>query len=277
MFGLGHSHILIVDLAQASTRKAVTKSASKASLSKKSDDKSFASTATVVTTATTGSRKRKQGPTASTTRTSSLKRSRTLPEPVNALPLPVPQDESEKPRSLLVVGTGDTGQFGLGMDTLGTISRPRLHATIHNLVENGSMGPNGIEKVAAGGMHSLVLDSNGKVRSISSAHCSRLDHIAPHRPCSRLSGVTPLLSLMSHHSCFAIVVDHYVACERLANIHVGVSRPRLAGSSYPFGASPPDQHFHCDKVMFSQGQTLYRCYSTCCQRCHITLMLLSEL
>ncbi|EIM83961.1 RCC1/BLIP-II [Stereum hirsutum FP-91666 SS1] len=51
------------------------------------------------------------------------------------------------------------------MDTLGTISRPRLHATIHNLVENGSMGPNGIEKVAAGGMHSLVLDSNGKIRS----------------------------------------------------------------------------------------------------------------
>ncbi|KAJ6459704.1 RCC1/BLIP-II [Mycena vitilis] len=43
--------------------------------------------------------------------------------------------------------------------------RPRVHPFVLERVTDGTMGPNGLERVAAGGMHSLILDSNGKVWS----------------------------------------------------------------------------------------------------------------
>ncbi|KAJ6570917.1 RCC1/BLIP-II [Mycena vulgaris] len=43
--------------------------------------------------------------------------------------------------------------------------RPRVHPLVLKLVTADSMGPSGLEAVAAGGMHSLILDSNGKIWS----------------------------------------------------------------------------------------------------------------
>ncbi|KAJ7485684.1 RCC1/BLIP-II [Mycena latifolia] len=43
--------------------------------------------------------------------------------------------------------------------------RPRVHPWVLERVIAGTMGPSGLEGVAAGGMHSLILDSNGKIWS----------------------------------------------------------------------------------------------------------------
>lgn len=47
--------------------------------------------------------------------------------------------------------------------------RPRVHPAVLQQVTDGSLGPIGVESVAAGGMHSLFLDSNGKVRVFSAS------------------------------------------------------------------------------------------------------------
>lgn len=75
------------------------------------------------------------------------------------------EDSSGQKRVLLVHGCGDCGQLGLGAGPV-DISRPRVHSLLNDLVEASTMGPYGIEQVAAGGMHSLVLDSNGMVNII---------------------------------------------------------------------------------------------------------------
>ncbi|KAJ7038028.1 RCC1/BLIP-II [Mycena alexandri] len=46
--------------------------------------------------------------------------------------------------------------------------RPRVHPAVLQQVTDGSLGPIGVESVAAGGMHSLFLDSNGKIWSFGS-------------------------------------------------------------------------------------------------------------
>lgn len=70
-------------------------------------------------------------------------------------------------RTLLVFGTGDFGQFGLGVDTLGEIKRPRIHQWVEDAIEDDELGPEGVEQIAAGGMHNLMIDSNGKVSVFS--------------------------------------------------------------------------------------------------------------
>ncbi|TIC00011.1 RCC1/BLIP-II [Wallemia mellicola] len=60
---------------------------------------------------------------------------------------------------------GDFGQFGLGVDTLGEIKRPRIHQWVEDAIEDDELGPEGVEQIAAGGMHNLMIDSNGKIWS----------------------------------------------------------------------------------------------------------------
>lgn len=83
-------------------------------------------------------------------------------------------------RTLLVFGTGDFGQFGLGVDTLGEIKRPRIHQWVEDAIEDDELGPEGVEQIAAGGMHNLMIDSNGKVSVFSLfkpfSHCFRFGH-----------------------------------------------------------------------------------------------------
>ncbi|KAF8588636.1 RCC1/BLIP-II [Ramaria rubella] len=71
------------------------------------------------------------------------------------------------PRLCFVFGTGDFGQFGLGTETLGEISRPRLHAWFETAAKGDVLGSEGagVEKICAGGMHTLVVDEAGKVWS----------------------------------------------------------------------------------------------------------------
>ncbi|KAJ6626604.1 regulator of chromosome condensation 1/beta-lactamase-inhibitor protein II [Mycena sp. CBHHK59/15] len=82
--------------------------------------------------------------------------------PLNSIPGP---SQSSEKRVLLVNGAVNAGQLGLGDDQEKEVMRPRVHPSVLQLVTSGIMGPSGLEKVAAGGMHSLILDSNGKIWS----------------------------------------------------------------------------------------------------------------
>ena len=86
--------------------------------------------------------------------------------------------------SVFVVGAGDMGQLGMGTDMTDEFRRPRLHPAFEPASANGNGAADGQEDVdgesqakspqpklgqftpvdvACGGMHSLVVDSNGQV------------------------------------------------------------------------------------------------------------------
>lgn len=76
------------------------------------------------------------------------------------------QPPSNNPSALLTFGTGNFGQFGLGPEVLDAIKRPRIHALFNELAKEGALGPNGgIVDVDCGGLHTLVVDTEGKVWS----------------------------------------------------------------------------------------------------------------
>ncbi|TIB42685.1 hypothetical protein E3P86_00272 [Wallemia ichthyophaga] len=85
-------------------------------------------------------------------------------EPVSLNPLPK-LTSTNQIKTLLVFGTGDFGQFGLGVDTLGEIKRPRIHQWTEDAIDDNNLGPQGVEQIAAGGMHNLMIDSDGKIWS----------------------------------------------------------------------------------------------------------------
>lgn len=84
---------------------------------------------------------------------------------INQIPVPAPHVRPA--REVFIFGNGDMGQFGLGTDTLGDISRPRRHKWFEEAVLDGKLGGDGagVEMVCAGGMHTLAIDEAGKVSS----------------------------------------------------------------------------------------------------------------
>lgn len=103
-----------------------------------------------------------------------------LPEPVKALTLadvknglpvggPVaganPTTTDVLPRQLFVFGNGDMGQHGLGTDVIDEIKRPRKHVWVDEKNTSGALGVGGFEQIAAGGMHTLAVDGNGRLWS----------------------------------------------------------------------------------------------------------------
>ena len=58
------------------------------------------------------------------------------------------------------------GQFGLGTEGLGEVSRPQIHTWFEQARQTQAFGlaeGAGIEKLAVGGMHNLAIDEVGKV------------------------------------------------------------------------------------------------------------------
>ncbi|KAG7442676.1 RCC1/BLIP-II [Guyanagaster necrorhizus] len=82
------------------------------------------------------------------------KKLRTVQGPLNRLSTL----RSNAPSALFVHGGGESGQLGLGPDVLDEIPRPRHHPKFEKLGV-------GIQCMAAGGMHSLLVDSKGRVWS----------------------------------------------------------------------------------------------------------------
>lgn len=78
----------------------------------------------------------------------------------------------EAERVLVIWGSGDMGQHGLGIDALEEIQRPMLHEWVDEQTRLGNLGPHGLEQVATGSLHTLVLDSRGRVRGCCCEHDS---------------------------------------------------------------------------------------------------------
>lgn len=66
-------------------------------------------------------------------------------------------------RELFVFGNGDMGQHGLGIEVIDEIKRPRQHTWVKEANLNDKLGKGGLEMIAAGGMHTLAIDSQGRV------------------------------------------------------------------------------------------------------------------
>jgi regulator of chromosome condensation len=97
------------------------------------------------------------------------KKDRTPPPSLN--PLPMPPDHPRPPRQLFVWGVGGMGQLGMGPDVLDDAAKPKLHKWCQEAIEEGRFGGDGagIESITAGGMHSFMIDEEGKVRT--SGYC----------------------------------------------------------------------------------------------------------
>jgi regulator of chromosome condensation len=82
-----------------------------------------------------------------------------------SLPLPTVPDKTRPCLQLFVWGTGNFGQFGMGADFLGELSKPKKHTWVDAKIQEHAFGENfgGIEKVAAGGLHTIFIDEKGVV------------------------------------------------------------------------------------------------------------------
>ncbi|KAG7096713.1 hypothetical protein E1B28_004127 [Marasmius oreades] len=82
-------------------------------------------------------------------------------------PLPAPPEKARPGLQLFVWGAGNFGQFGLGPDFLDELDKPRKHTWAEQQMQDGTFGDEGagLETVAAGGMHSLLVDEKGIIWS----------------------------------------------------------------------------------------------------------------
>lgn len=81
----------------------------------------------------------------------------------NALPTP---PEKERPAPVIFAwGAANFGQFGMGPEVLDEYRKPKRSTWIEEAIEEGKFGETGAgpESIAAGGLHSALIDEQGKV------------------------------------------------------------------------------------------------------------------
>lgn len=83
------------------------------------------------------------------------------------IPLPTSPEHRRPPNQLFVWGAGNFGQFGMGPDFLGEYPFPKRSPWVDQMISEGAFGSEGagLEAVAAGGLHTLVIDEKGTVWS----------------------------------------------------------------------------------------------------------------
>ncbi|KAF9247402.1 regulator of chromosome condensation 1/beta-lactamase-inhibitor protein II [Melanogaster broomeanus] len=84
----------------------------------------------------------------------------------NPLPTP-PAQHPRPPNQLFVWGAGNFGQFGMGPDILDEFSFPKRNTWVDQKIKEGAFGSEGagLEAIAAGGLHTLLIDEKGKIWS----------------------------------------------------------------------------------------------------------------
>nr|GAT53034.1 predicted protein [Mycena chlorophos] len=80
-------------------------------------------------------------------------------------PLPAPPPKARPGLQLFAWGAGNFGQFGMGPDNLGEFDKPKKHAWCEEQIAEGTFGDDnaGIEFIATGGMHTIMVDEKGTV------------------------------------------------------------------------------------------------------------------
>lgn len=80
--------------------------------------------------------------------------------------LPVPPQPTRPGLVTFAWGAGNFGQFGMGPDVLGEMSKPRRNPWVEEQITKGTFGGEGagVESIAAGGLHTLFVDEKGTVR-----------------------------------------------------------------------------------------------------------------
>ena len=83
-------------------------------------------------------------------------------------PLPVPPQKKRPGLQPFFWGTGNFGQFGMGPEVLGEVSKPKRNTWIEEHIEACTFGEDnaGIESVACGGLHTIFLDERGTVSQL---------------------------------------------------------------------------------------------------------------
>lgn len=101
-------------------------------------------------------------------------------------PLPVPPQHLRPPLQLWAWGVGDAGQLGLSEDFFGQeiLSRPRRSHYVERKITEGAFGEvgAGLETIAAGGMHSLMVDERGTVWTCGANDNAALGRVTVHLP-----------------------------------------------------------------------------------------------
>lgn len=80
-------------------------------------------------------------------------------------PIPTAPEHTRPASQIFAWGAGNFGQFGMGPDFLGEFGKPKKSAWIEEQIEDGAFGGEGagLEAVAAGGLHTLLIDEKGTV------------------------------------------------------------------------------------------------------------------
>ncbi|KAI0042291.1 RCC1/BLIP-II [Auriscalpium vulgare] len=84
------------------------------------------------------------------------------------IPLPAFPEPLRPAGQIFVWGTGNFGQFGMGPNLLDEFATPRRNTWVEDKIAEGVFGTEsgaGVVAVAAGGMHSMFVDENGKIWS----------------------------------------------------------------------------------------------------------------
>ncbi|KAF8897848.1 regulator of chromosome condensation 1/beta-lactamase-inhibitor protein II [Infundibulicybe gibba] len=99
-------------------------------------------------------------------------------------PLPTPPEKRRPGLLLWAWGAGNFGQFGMGVDVLGELDKPKRNIWVEEQIEEGTFGEEGagLESIAAGGLHSILIDEKGKVWTCGvndDAALGRITHNVP--------------------------------------------------------------------------------------------------
>lgn len=105
--------------------------------------------------------------------------------PLLPLPLPTPPPGLRPAPQLFGWGLGDAGQLGLSLDlaeNIPIIRKPRCNRYVEQKMAENALGGvgAGLETVAAGGMHSLMVDETGTVWSCGANDNAALGRVTIH-------------------------------------------------------------------------------------------------
>ncbi|KAI0089086.1 regulator of chromosome condensation 1/beta-lactamase-inhibitor protein II [Irpex rosettiformis] len=92
---------------------------------------------------------------------------------------------------LFVWGAGNAGQFGMGVDRTGELSKPTKNTIVEEMMETGKLGEDlstSFVALAAGGMSSLFIDATGTVWSCGANDDAALGRITADVPHSKKKG-----------------------------------------------------------------------------------------